>query len=146
MLEGYEHFLKVSEVMHKNMTFEAFMDTAREVVDGVFGDKASYTYIKPSRYLEEAVKRTHDAPLDAFIFYVLGYDVGRVSYMMRWKSAYGASYETLHHSLKRRLTKELYLTNREVFKEVEYEGGSVYPACDWGTKIIVNGKEMEQYP
>lgn len=147
LLDTYEHFLKVSEVMHKNMTLEAFMDTTREVVDGVFGVRASYTYIQPSRYLEEAMKHIHDAPLDAFIFFVLGYDVGRVSYMMRWKGTYGygASYESLHHNLKRRLSKELYLSNREVFNEVEYEGGLVYPACDWGTKIIVNGKEMEQY-
>jgi hypothetical protein len=47
--------------------------------------------------------------------------------------------------VKRRLVKDIYVQNPEVFKEVTYGVGAHVPASDWGVKVIVDGKEVEQY-
>lgn len=149
LLSGYERFFKVSEVMLKSLTMEMIVQTAREVVGEVFNDTEAHSrWHKSDEYLAAAKERMESAPLDAFVLYALGYDIGRFAYMMRWKvtnfNYESESVEVLFASTKRKLSKELYKVNRDVFKEVEYEGGKPYPACDWGVKIIVDGKEMVQ--
>ena len=149
MLKGYEHFFKVSEVMVKSMTMEILVKTAQEIINEAFGEDGHKTWHSNRNYLTLAHERVNDAPLDAFVFFALGHDFGRFTYMVRWNnlSYYGGQEtpESLFASLKRKLSRELYRDHPDVFKIVEREGdGKPYPACDWGTKIIVDGKEMVQ--
>jgi hypothetical protein len=99
----------------------------------------------------EGEKRINDAPLDAFVWFTLGYGVGRVLYRAvgrslgpRSNDEYSA-YDELFMPVKRRLVKDIYVQNPEVFKEVTYGVGAHVPASDWGVKVIVDGKEVEQY-
>lgn len=148
MLKGYQHFFKVSEVMLKSMPMETFLTTAQEIVDEAMGVDAHKSWHKQKDYLALAQERVDSAPLDAFVFYALAHDVGRLCYLIRWNN--GTVYnrdtttEGIFYNLKRKLSKELYLQHSEVFNPVEYEGGKAYPACDWGVKIIVDGQEVEQ--
>lgn len=149
MLKGYEHFFKVSEVMVKSMTMEILVKTAQEVINEVYGVDEHKTWHKTGDYLKLANERVDSAPLDAFVFFALGHDLGRFNYMVRWENLnyYGRQEtpETIFASLKRKLSRELYRDHPDVFKPIEYEGESKpYPACDWGTKIIVDGKEVVQ--
>ena len=148
LLSKYEHFFKVSEVMLKSIDANTFMTTVGEIVDEIFGEGASNNHHNNAAYLAEAVKRVDSAPLDAFILYALGYDVGRLEYLMRYQTNYSAqlvAMESLFMNLKRKMSKELYKENKEVFKIVPCEAGTRYPASDWGTIVTVNGQQVEQY-
>ena len=48
-------------------------------------------------------------------------------------------------NLKRRLNKEIYKTNDQVFKKVEYADCEVYPPSEWGYTVLVDGAEVKQY-
>jgi hypothetical protein len=125
------------------------LDTAKEIVDETWRDEGgTEKYRSNEAYREEAEKRINSAPLDAFILYCIGLDVGRVAYQMRWSnlsSLEGVSaYDELFVQLKRKLSKEIYRTHLDIFNEVRCESGKRYPSCDWGVKVIVNGKEVEQ--
>lgn len=96
----------------------------------------------------------NDAPLDAFIWHCMAHDIGRVRFIAMHPNGrhfYAShakeesAYDKLFMSVKRRLTKEIYKAHPDIFKEVRFACGEAYPACDWGTKVIVNGQEMEQY-
>lgn len=150
LVAKYEHFYKVSEVMLKNMTMNMVMDTAKEVVDGIWKeDGGTQMYRSDETYFAEAEKLIDVAPLDAFVLYCVALNVGRVAYQMRWTNTTGlnetSAYDELFVTLKRRLNKEIYKAHRDIFKEVQHESGKRYPSCDWGVKVIVSGKEMEQY-
>lgn len=146
-------FYKVSETMLKSMDAKTLVDTAVDVVDGIFGEGAHKKYRNAGLYLPHAQKLMDSAPLDAFILYVLTYDIGRLEYVMRSQgSPYFANnnlYSTLMEGLfvnaKRRLNNELYKANPDVFKSVEHPMGAMYPASDWGTFVTVNGVLVEQY-
>ena len=154
LLAKYEHFFKVSEVMTKNMEMSMLSATAKEVLNDLYQKEDAYSdWHKGSELLAAAEERINSAPLDAFVLFALGYDIGRFNYTVRWLKqgtthgyGYGEreSVEALFANTKRKLSKEIYKANRDIFKEVEYEAGQVYPNCDWGVKIIVNGQEMEQ--
>ena len=148
LLAKYEHFYKVSEVMLKALTMRMVLDTARDVVDSIWKDDGgSQKYRRDEAYFTEAEKLVDDAPLDAFVLYCIALNVGRIAYQMRWNDGgeNKNAHEELFMNLKRKLNKEIYKAHRDVFKEVNCESGKPYPACEWGTKIIVNGQEMEQY-
>ena len=148
LLSKYEHFYKVSEVMLKAMTVGMVIETAKEVVTGIWGDEGRTKYRRDEDYMAEAEKLIDDAPLDAFVLYCLANNIGRIGYRLRWDNPANDesnAHEELFVSLKRVLNKEIYRQHRDIFKEVKCVSGSVYPACDWGTKILVDGKEMEQY-
>jgi hypothetical protein len=150
LVAKYEHFYKVSEVMLKNMTLGMAVDTLKEVVDETWKDEGgTEKYRSDQTYFEEAERLIDDAPLDAFVLYCMALNVGRLAYQMRWANTTSlndkSAHEELFTALKRRLSKEIYKTHRDIFKEVKCESGKRYPSCDWGVKIVVDGKEMEQY-
>ena len=148
LLSKYEHFYKVSEVMLKAMTVGMVIETAKEVVTGIWGEEGRTKYRADADYMEQAEKLINDAPLDAFVLYCLANNIGRIGYRLWWDNPANDesnAYEDLFVSLKRVLNKGIYRQHRDIFKEVNCVSGSVYPACDWGTKILVDGKEMEQY-
>jgi hypothetical protein len=149
LLAKYEHFYKVSEVMLKNMTMSMALDTAKEIVDELWKeDGGTQKYRSDIEYFTQAEKLIDDAPLDAFILYCIALNVGRIAYQMRWQgnknSDTTSAHDELFITLKRRLSKEIYKAHRDIFKEVQCEAGKRYPSCDWGVKIVVNGKEVEQ--
>lgn len=155
LVAGEERFYKVVETMLKAMDAKTLVNTAIDVVDGIFGEDKSKKYRSAGSYLPHAQRLMDSAPLDAFILYVLAYDIGRLEYVMRSQGSpyphYANSnlYETLLEGLfantKRRLNNELYKANPDVFKHVEHPMGAAYPASDWGTFVTVNGQQVEQY-
>jgi hypothetical protein len=148
LIAKYEHFYKVSEVMLKSMKMNMVLDTAKEVVDGIWKDEGgTQKYRSDQTYFEEAEKLIDVAPLDAFVLYCLAFNVGRVAYQMRGYSTgmnETGAHEELFVTLKRRLNKDIYKAHPDIFKEVKCESGVIYPSSEWGVKIVVNGEEMEQ--
>lgn len=146
LVKEYENFFKVSEVMLKSLTMDAVFDTAKQLLDEVHTNHGEVL-------LHEAKDRIKTAPLDAFLLYCMGYGVGRLMYQVKYPQSRGfhgmsgsdIAYGELFMNVKRKITKEIYLANPDVFKEVKYEYGQEYPASDWGTKVFVNGQEMMQY-
>lgn len=137
LIGGYEQFFKVSEVMLKNVNDEQFLDLVTEVVD-------QHTSFKQLQ--AEAMKCMNDAPLDAFAMFAWGYDIDRLRFRTKYKNTIQCSpYEDFYMKTKRKIVKQIYLDNPDVFIPKTYATGEVYPACDWGTTVLVNGKVMEQY-
>lgn len=143
VLAPYERFFKVSEVMLKNMTMGMVLDVVRDL-----GGKDGY-FLKSTQVecIGDAERLIDEAPLDAFVLYCVGLNVGRLTYQMRWGSRdeQDNAHEKLFMSLKRKLTKEIYRSYASIFKYVTYKQGEKYPTSDWGVKIIVDCEEMEQY-
>lgn len=143
VIQMYERFFKVSEVMLKNMTMGMVLDVVRDL-----GGRDGY-FLKSTTVdcIAEAERLMDEAPLDAFVLYCVGLNVGRLTYQMRWGSRdeQDSAHEKLFMSLKRKLTKEIYRAHGGIFKDTTYEQGKKYPTSDWGVRIIVDGKEVEQY-
>jgi hypothetical protein len=157
VMAKYAHFFKVSEVMLKSINVGQVVEIANHLL--YEGD-----HPMSKRFAAGALRRDtvamclargeeliNDAPLDAFVWFALGHEIGRILYRAlgrmvgtRADDEYSA-YDELFMSVKRRLVKDTYMRNPEVFKEVSYEMGADIPASDWGMKIIVDGKEVEQY-
>lgn len=148
LVKAYEHFFKVSEVMLKSMSQQAAVETAREVLRDAYGEEDAHAqWHGTDELVAFARERINSAPLDAFLLYAMAYQIGRLSYQVRWSNSVISNDESpllMYANVKRKLSKEIYKENPDIFKEVEYEGGVKYPACDWGVKIIVDGKEVEQ--
>jgi hypothetical protein len=152
LVANEERFYKVSEAMLKAMDAKTLVETAVDVVNGIFGEGAHKEYRRSGLYLPHAQRLMDSAPLDAFILYVLTYDIGRLESVMR---SQGSPYphtnllntlmDGLFANTKRRLNNELYKANPDVFKSVEHPMGAVYPASDWGTLVTANGVYVEQY-
>ena len=154
VIQKYERFFKVSEVMLKNMTMGMVLDVVRDMEAvgtssgwAVGGGGGVWLRKQPEDYVAEAERLIDEAPLDAFVLYCVGLNVGRLAYQMRWGSRdeQDNAHEKLFMSLKRKLTKEIYRSYASIFKYVTYEQGKKYPTSDWGVKIIVDCEEMEQY-
>ena len=153
LLAQYQDFYKTTEVMTKAMDYEVFVRTTVEVVKEHFGEDVSQTAWHWQTCKQKADAIVDSAPLDAAILYIMGWDIGS----MRWNlrrfmdtqyGRYSAHEDTPHDmflNLKRRLNKEIYKANSQVFKEVEYSNGEVYPPSEWGYTIMVDGVEVKQY-
>jgi hypothetical protein len=153
LLAQYQDFYKTTEVMTKAMDYEVFVRTTVEVVKEYFGEDVSQTAWHWQTCKQKADAIIHTAPLDAAILYIMGWDIGS----MRWNlrrfmdtqyGRYSAHEDTPHDmflNLKRRLNKEIYKASSQVFKEVEYSNGEVYPPSEWGYTIMVDGVEVKQY-
>ena len=151
LLAKYTDFYLTTEVMTKAMDYEAFIktmhDVANEHMNG-FG-----TFDVDTDYSVKAESLLHTAPLDAAMLYMLEWDIGG----MRWNlhrfidsgsGRYSSSEDSPHTmflNLKRRLNKEIYKTNDEVFKKVEYLNCEAYPPSEWGYTVMVDGVEVKQY-
>ena len=151
LLAKYTDFYLTTEVMTKAMDYEAFVRTMNDVVNehmGGLGVVEMHT-----DYSAKAETLLDTAPLDAAMLYMMGWDIGN----MRWNlrrfidsntSRYSSGEDTPHTmflNLKRRLNKEIYKQNDEVFKKVEYINCEMYPPSEWGYTVIVDGVEVKQY-
>ena len=98
--------------------------------------------------VEKAESLVNEAPLDAFLTYALAFNTRHFAYKIR--SEHSRSYETdeycanLFMPTKRVITDHIYKKHPEILKPIEYEGGKNFPACKWGVKVIVDGKEVSQ--
>ena len=151
LLAKYSDFYAVAEVMTKAMDYDVFVRTMNDVVTEHMGEKniiAMHT-----EYSAKAETLIQTAPLDSAMLYIMGWDIGNMRWNMRrfldaQNSRYSAHEDTPHTmflNLKRRLNKEIYKANDEVFKEVEYTNCELYPPSEWGYTIMVDGVEVEQY-
>jgi hypothetical protein len=137
LIAKYEHFFKVSEVMLKSINDDQFFQLAKEVL----GEKPN-----EKDMAQKAMEIMNDAPLDAFVMFAWAHDIDRMRFRMKYQNAMECSpYEDFYMKTKRKVTKEIYLDNTDVFVPKTYPMGEVFPANDWGTTILVNGKVMEQY-
>lgn len=146
-LKPYEDFFKVSEVMCKAMPYEQLKDLAIEVCKERIPSKV-LTHINSQELLHEARLCTQSAPLDALVLYALAYDVNRFAWSFRWGRTIsddnGERSHQLYIATKRRILKDLYTTHKEIFKPYRVQGGVYFPASEWGTEVIVNGKVIQQ--
>lgn len=148
LMKRYEHFLTVSEVMLKSMTLENVVLVASQLVEG-----SPRKYGVDEEMLNKSNQLMNTAPLDAFLFYTMGHDLRQLKYMARTNDTtrwwYGEkesnAYDRLYSATKRRLIRDLYERNPGIFKPKSYASGEKYPSCIWGTTIMVNGKQVEQY-
>jgi len=154
LLSKYERFYKVSEVMLKNMSERVAIETAREIIHEAWGEDWRATcggsHGTEGKVFKEAERLIDDAPVDAFLLYCISLDIDRFYYSVAYERNMASAEERSAHErlflrLKNKLNKELYKQHADVFKEVKCEAGKRFPACDWGVKIVVDGKEMEQY-
>jgi len=135
VLAGYEHFYKVSETMCKAMDRDAFLRTAKEVVEENGHAKA----------FEVAEALRDEAPLDAMILYAVALDVGRIQQQIMHSHWGNTQPIEVFENLKRHLNKRIYKAHPEVFSEIRYSMGEVYPPSIWGYEIEVNGNIVQQY-
>lgn len=147
LVEKYDHFFKVSEVMLKSLTLGQVIELAASMLES-----------EPERSSAEFAKKyascINDAPLDAFVWFCMLNDIGRIKwYAMNagYRNIAGphslqvSAHEALFMSVKRKIVKDIYTANPDTFKQVKFACGEEYPSCDWGVKVLVNGQEMEQY-
>jgi len=135
VLAGYEHFYKVSETMCKAMDREAFLRTAKEVIDEHKHGKA----------FEAAEALRDEAPLDAMILYAVALDVGRIQQQIAHPQWGHTEPIEVFDNLKRHLTKRVYKEHRGVFKDIRYGVNEAYPPSIWGYEVEVNGEIVQQY-
>jgi hypothetical protein len=91
----------------------------------------------------------NESPLDALTIFQFAYDTGRMRMIANdEKKYYGwkhVSPMTQYDLTMRRLKKDLYKDNPEVFNIKEYRPQDRYPATDWGVTVTIDGQEVEQY-
>jgi hypothetical protein len=151
LLAGYADFYNTTEVMTKAMDYEVFVKTMADVLrDHSFGANMHSEW---SVFTGKAEALIGSAPLDAAMLYMYAWDIGN----MRWNvrryvdanmTRYSANEDTPHTmflNLKRKLNKEIYKQNEQVFKKVEYIAPEMYPPSEWGYTVIVDGMEVQQY-
>ena len=152
LLARYQDFYLTTEVMTKAMDYDTFVRTMNDVVNEHMGGLDAYEM--HTDYSAKAETLLHTAPLDAAMLYMVGWDIGNMRWNLRkfidskLSSRYRSSEETPHImflNLKRRLNKEIYKANDQVFKKVEYVGCEVYPPSEWGYTVLVDGVEVKQY-
>ena len=160
LLANYADFYATTEVMTKAMDYDMFVKTTAEVLTEHMSlptpesDLSNYGLNRHhTDYTSVADTLIHTAPLDAAILYMLAWDVGSMRWNMRRyldanMTRYSANEDTPHTmflNLKRKLNKEIYKQNEQVFKKVEYIAPEMYPPSEWGYTVIVDGMEVQQY-
>jgi hypothetical protein len=152
LMKRYDHLLKVSEVMLKSLTVDDICSTVTQLVEGI-----ERNYGTSPEMLRKASELIDTAPLDAFLYYAMGYDLKQLKYMAYSKTVphswiYGVSgngggnaYEWLYPVTKRWLVKDLYTKNPSIFSPKVYAYGEKYPSSVWGMTLRVNGQQVEQY-
>jgi len=152
LLARYQNFYLTTEVMTKAMDYDTFVRTMNDVVNEHMGGLDAYEM--HTDYSAKAETLLHTAPLDAAMLYMVGWDIGNMRWNLRrfidskLSSRYSSTEDTPHImflNLKRRLNKEIYKTNDQVFKKVEYVDYEVYPPSEWGYTVLVDGVEVKQY-
>jgi hypothetical protein len=160
LLANYADFYAVTETMTKAMDYETFVKTTVEVLTEHMSltspesDTNNYMLHRHhTEYTLVADALIHTAPLDAAILYMIAWDVGSMRWNMRRyldsnMTRYSANEDTPHTmflNLKRKLNKEIYKQNEQVFKKVEYAAPEMYPPSEWGYTVMVDGMEVQQY-
>lgn len=151
LLIGYTDFYAVTEVMTKAMNYDVFVRTMNDVVVEHMGEENLTA--DHNEYSAKAETLLHTAPLDAAMLYIMGWDIGSMRWNMRrfldTHNSNSSAHEDTPHmmflNLKRKLNKEIYKQNEEVFKRVEYTNGERFPPSEWGYTIMVDGVEVKQY-
>jgi hypothetical protein len=135
VLAGYEHFYKVSETMCKAMDRDAFLRTAKEVLEEHRDDTD----------FEVADELRDQAPLDAMILYATAMGIGRIQDQIVHPNWHRSEPIEIFENLKRHMNTRIYKEHPEVFKLVRYGMYENYPPSVWGYDIEVNGEIVQQY-
>jgi hypothetical protein len=136
VLAGYEHFYKVSETMCKAMDRDAFLRTAKEVLDEHKGEHDDFACAEALR---------DQAPLDAMILYATAMGIGRIQNQIVHPNWHRSEPHEIFENLKRHMNTRIYKEHPEVFKLVRYGMDEKYPPSVWGYEIEVNGEIVQQY-
>ena len=156
LLAAYKDFYTVTEVMTKAMSRKSFLETAIEVgLQHVGKETILQNYGEDwERLITTADSIMHEAPLDAFILYIMGFGIGSMRFDIRNAVGLGipnsmhnedVSPHDVFDNLKRRLNKEIYKKHKSVFKPVEYADDKAFPPSEWGHTVMVDGVEVKQY-
>lgn len=154
LLAGYADMFKTTEVMLKAMEWKTFVDTIKEVVDENFEGRRLGAWnehggqIQTYEYLDLAKELTATAPLDAFMMFTLAFNVDRMQWNIQNDSSRSwndTELPQLFMAVKRRFSKEMYKKTPDVFYEEPQVMGRKYPTNEWGVRVEVDGKEVEQY-
>ena len=154
-LKQYESFFKTSETMVKVMEGKDIKEISLELLQEIGFKSGRYWYVdnetreKLCGYAESYMK---DRPVDAVLMFCMAYDINNL-YRMTCALQTGQGYysntqidpEYLYANFRRKLGKELYSKNPDVFTETEYESNYPYPASVWDVTVLCNGKEVQQY-
>lgn len=152
--DKYKEFYRVNEVMFKVLEWQNILDTAKDVFEscGIDGKSWYLPKAQEQKLIYFADKYLNTSPLESCVAYAVAYDISSFyakvrSYIEDSNNAYYHNEQglSLFDAIKRRLNKNLFMTHPEVFKEVELVSCNEYPRSEWGVKILVNGKEVEQY-
>jgi hypothetical protein len=135
VLAGYEHFYKVSETMCKAMDREAFLRTAKEVLE----EHRHRTDFETAEALRD------QAPLDAMILYANALGVGRIHEQIMHPNWHRSEPLEIFENLKRHMNTRIYKEHPKVFTSVRYGMYENYPPSVWGYDIEVNGEIVQQY-
>jgi hypothetical protein len=143
--KSYENFFKVAKAMSSAMEWGNFKTTATDVINEHIPD---YKYIGifggMQDFLDKARELQDTAPLDAYILYACGLNPYLVNTIKQDRFTTMDTKE-IYARFHRQLTKHIYSTTPELFKATEYEAGKRYPANNWGIKVFVDDKQVEQY-
>lgn len=154
LLARYQDFYLTTEVMTKAMDYDTFVKTMNDVVNEHMGGIDAAGANSHTDYSAKAETLLHTAPLDAAMLYMVGWDIGNMRWNLRkfiernFNARYSSNEDTpytMFLNLKRRLNKEIYKANDQVFKKVEYVGCEMYPPSEWGYTVLVDGVEVKQY-
>lgn len=154
----FENFYKTNEAMFKVISNDGLIETIKDIFKQYINqnEEGKYNYYLSNQETERLKEVAHslinEAPIDSAILYCFIYDISNIYYRTRSclnssnpNYYYNTDPTSLFNSLKRKLNKELFRSNPEVFKTIEYEPNKRYPASEWGITILCNGKEVEQY-
>jgi len=152
-LKPYEDFFKITETMSKSMEQKDIVGIAVEILTEVDYDFSKWwrNNEDQTRLVGIAESYMKDRPLDAMLLFCVAHDINDLGRKVRAEkngNTYGyhiTESDTLYTNFRRKLGKELYAKNPDVFAEVEHTGGTQYPQSSWGTRVICNGIEVEQY-
>lgn len=154
-LKPYEDFFKITETMSKSMEQKDIVGIAVELMTEVGYDFNQWwsSRADTEKWTSVAESFMKDRPLDAMLMFCVAHDINDLARQARSEKKgntynHYSDFDTLYANFRRRLGRELYAKNPDVFTEVEHMGGMPYPQSSWGTRIVLcdgNDTEVEQY-
>jgi hypothetical protein len=132
LLQKYEDFFKVTEVMCKAITPEMFSQTGVEIFAEIRQNTAEENYL-----LAELLVNT--SPMDALFTYAAAFKVRAIYHLEYYSGNRNAelSPDEVFQAVKRNLKDRLYKANPQIFKTVSHPMGGRYPPSVWGNRVHI---------
>lgn len=153
ILGPYEDFFLTAKAMMKVMPVGTFYEIGKEVLEAN-NIETKYWLTTDSRLLmrKRFEELMNDSPVDAVAAYCLAKSDSRglsdYYHTVTRNDKYdfntnGETAERYFDIVKRYITKEIYKSNADLMKQVEFEFGKIYPPSEWPYELYVNGEEVD---